>query len=126
MDGMQEEKSRRKSQNEVVEARRFCDADVSSWTENRIDPMCLRKSSADPISMGRQESLLIGSMLRDNTQLRCTTRIPVSAPQRKIAIKHALDKKAPFRHAHIRNGGCIDILASVKWVNDQKPDIAVL
>jgi hypothetical protein len=53
-----------------------------------------------------------------------TTRVPVSAQARTLAIKHALEKKAPFRMRNSMADALI-FLAAVEWVNDQKPDCAV-
>ena len=110
--------------NEVVEARRFAMRFVSFMDEIESTDVSAQISSADPISMGRRIAAHRINAIETILNSDATTRIPVSAQAETLAIKHALDKKAPFRMRNSMADALI-FLASVEWVNDQKPDIAV-
>ncbi len=110
--------------NEVVAARRYAMRFVSFMDEIEFTNLYTHVSSTDPISMGQQIAAhriaAIDAILNSDASI-C---IPVSAQAKTLAIKHALEKKAPFR---LRNSmaDALIFLAAVEWVKDQKPDKSV-
>lgn len=111
-------------ENEVVEARRFAMRFVSFMDEIESNDVSAQVSSADPISMGRRIAAQRIAAIQNILKSDATTRVPVSEQAERLAIKHALEKKAPFRMRNSMADALI-FLAAVEWVNDQKPQNVV-
>lgn len=111
-------------ENEVVEARRFAMRFVSFMDEIESNDVSAQVSSADPISMGRRIAAQRIDAIQNILKSDATTRVPVSEQAERLAIKHALEKKAPFRMRNSMADALI-FLAAVEWVNDQKPQNVV-
>ena len=117
-------KIERQIANEVVEARRFAMRFVSFMDEIESNDVSAQVSSADPISIGRRIAAQRIDSVETILNSDATTRVPVSAQAETLAIKHALEKKAPFRMRNSMADALI-FLAAVEWVNDQRPDNVV-
>ncbi|MCP9841546.1 DUF4935 domain-containing protein [Synechococcus sp. J7-Johnson] len=109
---------------EVVDSRRFAIRFMSFMDEIESTDASSRIASADPKSMGRRIAAHRIDAIETILNSDATTRVPVSDQARTLAIKHALEKKAPFRMRNSMADALI-FLAVVEWVNDQKPDCAV-
>ena len=107
--------------NEVVEARRSAMRFVSFMDEIEPTGLSTHVSSADPMSMGQQIAAHRIAAIEAILNSDATIRVPVSAQAETLAIRHALEKKAPFRMRNSMADALI-FLAAVEWVKDQKPD----
>lgn len=109
---------------EVVEARRFAMRFVSFMDEIESSDLSAHVSSSDPISMGQRIADHRIDAIETILNSDATTRVAVSAQAETLAIKHALEKKAPFGMRNSMADALI-FLAAVEWVNGQKPDNSV-
>jgi predicted nucleic acid-binding protein len=110
--------------NEVVEARRSAMRFVSFMDEIEHTGLSTQLSSADPKSMGQQIAAHRIAAIEAILNSDASICVPVSAQAETLAIRHALEKKAPFRMRNSMADALI-FLAAVEWVEDQKPDNSV-
>jgi len=106
---------------EVVKGYRSCKNFISVLNQNNYTDFDESILSINPSSIGAEISnsriLAIEQILNSDVVIQ----VPVSDWSKKMAIEHALQKKAPFRSRNSMADALI-FFSAVEWVNTKKPD----